>query len=992
MRPLETYLVVEQRRRRKTHRQNRVQQGSRRTAWGLGVLVGFGLVTLILAAVLAYASLTQDLPSPALLPALLDAPGGLLLQPTRIYDRSGQHLLLSLDSGQPGQRQVISLDAGIPDHLPQALVTATLAIEDPGFWNHPGFLWTDLTGSRNDTLAEKLVSDLLLSNEPPSLSRNLRVRILAAQVTSTYGREKILEWYLNNANYGHLAFGAEAAAQLYLGKPASQLNQAEAILLAAVAQAPALNPLDAPDAARTNQRQAVAHLLASGAITKQQADQAQAAPLAFQKAAADPGNPAIAFTHLVEDEVSQLVGRSRLERGGLEIRTTLDYDLQNQLNCTLRTQLLRIDTSTSDAALLVTGNASDECPAASLLPTNNFTNSSGGSSLSDNVAASGVIVDPQTGQILAMLGDVTSQGTEAPAMGGHASGSLLTPFIYLAGFTRGMSPATLVWDIPSSLPSSLSDQSNPDGKFHGPVRLRIAMDNDYLVPAAQILAQISPDVVWSSTSPFGLPSMSGESVPFSGGILSPLQAAEAFSVLANQGTMAGQAAAGSADSNSLELSALLVVRGSTADTLLDWTEPALRPIISAPLAYLVNQALSDEPARWPSLGSSNSLAIGLQAAAKLGQTADGQDTWTVGYTPQRVSVVWIGIKQGLNNPQSSGVGDKNTNRQDNNASGSQSRLDPRWSAGVWHALMQYASRDLPVVGWAVPAGISTVNVCDPSGLLPTAACPNVVSEVFLSGNDPTSADNLYQTFEVNRETGRLATVFTPPSLVEEKTYLVIPPEARRWAESNGLPVPPEQYDVIQAPSILPYAHITSPGLFTYVRGTVKINGTAAGAGFSSYQVQVGHGLNPKEWTQVGNLSSQAVTEGILVTWDSTQEDDGLYAVRLVVVRQGQQVETAVIQVTVDNSSPAVSVTNPAPGQLYANQPGQAIILQVEASDTIGLARIEWWVDGSLVGTLAQSPFRLPWEGKPGSHSLVVKAYDLAGNEKDTAPIIFSIGK
>jgi membrane peptidoglycan carboxypeptidase len=992
MRPLKAYLVVEQRRRRKTRWQNSLHQQARRAGWGIGALIGLGLVSLVLAAVLAYASLTRDLPSPAMLSALLDPPGGLLLQPTRIYDRSGQHLLLSLDSGLEGQRQVISLDPANPEHLPEELVTAIVATADPGFWNHPGFLWSDLMSSRNATLAERLVSDLLLSNEPPSLARNLRVRILAAQVTAIYGREKVLEWYLNSANYGHLAFGAEAAARLYLGKPASQLNLAEAALLAAVAQAPALNPLDTPDAARANQRQAVASLLASGAITKQQADQALATPLVFQKPAANPSNPAVAFTNLVEDEVARLVGQARLERGGLEIRTTLDYDLQLQLTCTLRTQLLRIATSTSDAAFPGDNSGSDDCPAARLLPTISFTGSAVEPSFSDNLTASGVILDPQTGQVLAMVGDINSQGVESPVMSAHASGSLLTPFIYLAGFTRGMSPATLVWDIPSSLPPALSDQANPDGKFHGPVRLRMALANDYLAPAAQLLAQIGPDVVWSSTAPFGLPSLTGESVPFSGGSLSPLQAAQAFGVLANQGVMAGQAAVASGDSSSLQLSALLQVQDSASNSLLDWTEPAVRPIISAPLAYLVNQILSDEPARWPSLGSSNALAIGRQAAAKLGQTADGQDSWTVGYTPQRVSVVWLGMKQGLGSPVSSAGGGTNASSQNANPSSSQQRLDPRWAAGAWHALMQYASRDLPVTGWTAPPGISTVNVCDPSGLLPTAACPSVVSEVFLTGNEPTTGDNLYQTFEINSETGRLATVFTPPSLVVEKTYLVTPPEARPWAEASGLPVPPEQYDDIQAPPILPDVHITLPGLFTVVRGAVKISGTAAGENFASYQVQVGHGLNPEEWIQVGDLSSQAVTEGTLATWDSTQVDDGLYAVRLVVVRQNQQVETAVIQVTVDNTPPTVSVPYPVPGQVYATRPGQAIILQAQVSDAIGLARVEWWVDGSLVGSMDQPPFSLPWEVTPGSHSLIVKAYDLAGNEGETPPVPFSIGK
>ena len=921
------------------------------------------MVCLVLAAGLFYANLTRDLPSPMLLPALLDSPNGLLLQPTRIYDQTGVHLLLSLDNGRAVDRQIIPLDSSNPTHLPEVLVNATLVTADPSFWSHPGFLWKDLTSDHISTLAESLVSDLLLSIEPPSLSRNLRLRILAAQVTALYGREKVLEWYLNSANYGHMAFGVEEASELYLGKPANQLNQAESALLAAVAQAPALNPLDAPDAARANQHRVIALLLAKGGITRQQADQAQTTSLTFQKAPPPPDNPALAFTNLVQNEVAALVGRTRLERGGLVIRTTLDYDLQLQLTCTLRTQLLRVSTSNSNGTL--PGGISEEgvdCPAARLLPTISLSNQATNSDLSYSLAASGLILDPQTGQILAMLGDTTIKNGESTIIHNHATGSLLTPFIYLAGFTRGLSPGSLVWDIPSSLPPTLSDQVNPDGKFHGPVRLRTAMVNDYLAPAAQLLAQIGPDVVWNSTAAFGLPSLEGEEIPFSGGELSIYQVAQAFGVLANQGIQAGQVIQGDGRGGSLDPVAVLQVQDGNLTTLMIRNQSTVRPIISTALAYLVNQALSDETARWSSLGSSNSLEIGRQAAAKLGQTANGLDTWSVGYTPQRLIAIWMG--------------DTGTH------------LVTQLSGGVWHALMQYALSSLPVVGWTVPAGISTVFVCDPSGLLPTSACPNVVSEIFLNGNEPIAPDNLYQTYEIDRETGRLATIFTPADLVVDKTFLVVPSEAHPWAEAAGLPVPPELYDAIQAPPVLPEVHITSPGLFAAISGQVKITGTANESNFASYQIQVGAGLNPQAWIQIGDTSSQTVSEGLLATLDTTKLEDGLYAVRLVVVQKDQQVQTAVTQVTIDNTPPTASVMYPSAGQVIAYRVGITVILQAQAEDAIGIDRLEWWIDGKQVGTRTQAPYSFPWDASLGNHNLVVKAFDRAGNEKDSNLIAF----
>ena len=212
--------------------------------------------------------------------------------------------------------------------------------------------------------------------------------------------------------------------------------------------------------------------------------------------------------------------------------------------------------------------------------------------------------------------------------------------------------------------------------------------------------------------------------------------------------------------------------------------------------------------------------------------------------------------------------------------------------------MQTASQNLPSEGWLVPADVSVVNVCDPSGMLPTEDCPSLVSEVFLNGNEPVQADTMYRKYAVNRETGLLATVFTLPQLIEEHVYLVVPPDARSWAQGAGLEIPPASYDVIQAPRFDENVNITAPDLFSEVNGTVQIEGSAAGDGFISYRVLVGQGLNPQEWIQVAE-GNEPVTEAVLAEWN-TDGLRGLYAVQLQVLRSDQRVDTAIIQVTVKN--------------------------------------------------------------------------------------------
>jgi membrane carboxypeptidase/penicillin-binding protein PbpC len=323
--------------------------------------------------------------------------------------------------------------------------------------------------------------------------------------------------------------------------------------------------------------------------------------------------------------------------------------------------------------------------------------------------------------------------------------------------------------------------------------------------------------------------------------------------------------------------------------MLDWSAPQARTVVTPAMAYLMTHALSDEPARWATWGRQNPLEIGMPAGVKVGQTFEGSDAWVIGYTPAHVVVTWTGVRTPL-----SQVDDLLSSPY---LLGGPRGVTPRFPAALWNALMQKVSEGRPIEGWSQPQGVSVMTVCDPSGLLPTRECPNLVTEVFLNGSEPTQADTLFREFAINRETGLLATVFTPPELIENRVYMIVPEDARAWAQSEGLPIPPSAYDAIQPPPFNPNVNIASPQLFADVNGVVRIIGTAAGDDFLYYRVQVGRGLNPQEWIQLGSDGTTPVENGILAEWD-TEGLSGLYAVQLVVVREEQLAETAVIQVTV----------------------------------------------------------------------------------------------
>jgi membrane peptidoglycan carboxypeptidase len=734
-------------------------------------------------------------------------------------------------------RRYIPLSETNPQHLSKSLSDAVITITDPDFWDHSGYTLAAITNYElHPTIAQKLVFDLLLFNEPASFRRALRERILAAQITARYGRSQVLEWYLNSAHFGRYAFGAENAAQLYFGKSATELSTFQAATLAAVSDSPSLNPFDAPETAIQRGRETLGLMQIQGLLSNEAAANARDEAPLFQTPPASQPQPAAAFTNLLLTQLDSRFPRSRIERGGLTILSTLDFDLQTEASCVTAFYAARL-AGLSDPAL--------DCDSLRFLPA-----LPPGVNV-DNSSASAIITDPKTGQILAVVGE-TFQAQETPLIAAHRPGSALDSLVYLTAFTRGLSPASLIWDIPGK-----TNVQNFDNEYHGPIRLRVALENDYQASTAQLLSQMGMDNVDRIAASFGV-SRQEE--------LSLLNAVGAYGVFAQQGVYFGQEV-----NDEFQPVTILKVEGNDGSIWLDWGTPQAKPVLTPGLAYLMNHALSDESARWPSLGQPNVTEIGRPAGVKLGQTEDGLDSWAIGYSPSRVVAVWTGARE-------------------------ESDLSPRVPAVLWNALMQMASQNLPRDGWPLPADVSVINVCDPSGMLPTADCPNLVSEVFLNGNEPIQPDNMYRRYAVNRETGLLATAFTLPQLVEDRVYLVVPADARSWAESAGLEIPPATYDVIQAPQINPNVNITSPELFAEVSGRVNITGTAAGENFASYRVLAGQGLNPQEWIQVAE-GNQPVTNNVLAEWD-TSGLSGLYAVQLQVVRSDQRVETAIIQMTV----------------------------------------------------------------------------------------------
>ncbi len=788
------------------------------------------------------AFIANNLPSPQRLETLLNPQFGTLLQPTRIFDRTGENQIAVL-SPWDTPRIYTSIDQAAPHHLPIPLMISTATVLEPGFWTNTGISvngWDN--PDEHPTIAQKLVFNLLLWNEPAGIKRALRERILAALVTSRYGKEKILEWYLNSADYGHFAYGADSAARYYLGKPVEEINLAESALLTSISQQPSINPIDTPFVIRQHQVEILDMLSAANVMPESEIENAKKYRLVFRQDHETTADLAPAFTNLVLRQLEEQARMPEAAYGGIKIISTLDFDLQVRTSCIIHTQFLRMELAGVD----VTSSSNQSCPGGDLLPPLPVEEKA-------PFSASAAVLDPHTGQVLALVGD-SSKDTQTEFLTPQHPGFLLTPFVYLTGFSRGLSPASLVWDLPSTGSANENSGQNGLNTARGPLRIRTAMTDDLVPAGRKIYDQMGPGLIQKTMLPFGLDIRSSQfdSLIDTENRYSVIQIARAFGVFANLGNMAGLN--GTDDNNSSTINS---ITGLDGEVYKINNSDAANSIVNPQLAYLVNDVFSV-----------NIPALGRPISMKTSLTIAKTDAWTVGYTPNRVVTVWTGGND----------------------------LTDRPAAGIWQAIMLSAVQQLPPDGWKMPEGMVKLKVCDPSGMLPTTSCPNIVDEIFIDGYQPTQTDTLYQSYAINRETGLLATVFTPDELVENRIFMQIPSEAMAWASSANLPVPPTQYDSIQPPNPNQDGNITSPKMFDEIEGVVQFTGTADGSDFSSYRLQYGKGMKPEEWVQIGSDSKIPVQKGKLAVWD-TNGLHGLYSVQLLVIHQDQSFLTATIQVT-----------------------------------------------------------------------------------------------
>ncbi len=977
------------------------------------IVISASVVGSVSAVASAYSYFTRDLPEPEEIEAAERN-----FETTQIYDRTGQHVIAKLIDPTGGERVWASLD-----DLPDDLIDATVASEDRSFWENPGFnprgiaraFWADVRGQEiqgGSSITQQLIKNIVIDRERryvgaegpgwEDYDRKITEILLSLRITQKYSKERLLEWYLNTNFYGNLAYGIEAAAQVYFGKSASDLTLSEAATLVAIPQYPRMNPFDNPEMARTRQGLVLDAMMRDGYITPQEAASAKEEPwdLARAQSAERFDMKAPHFSVYVRRQLEQMpeVGPEALYRGGLQVYTTVDLDLQEQAQCAAQAQIRRL--SGEDQTTVIQEAVANGCEAAQYLPPLAAYQVGRDHDVNN---ASIVVLRPATGEILALIGsldywDESIDGQYNVAVDGlgRQPGSSFKPFTYVTLLSQGYNAAHMFLDVRQAFRQSSGTPyvpENYDRKYHGPQRLRLALARSYNIPAVAALEIAGIDNVIRTAHRMGINTLDrgldyyGLSLTLGGGEVHLLDMVYAFSVFANNGRMYG-APVPAEDARpgyrQLDPVTILRVEDRQGNVLYRYDQPESDTILSPQLAYLMNDILSDRQSRWAAMGHPNPLELSNDrpAAAKTGTTNDFRDAWTIGYTPQLAVGAWVG---------------NTDNHMMNNLPGI------RGAGPIWNAVMEYALQDKPAVSFVRPEGLVERSVCAVSGKQATGHCPTV-TELFIPGTEPTETCDIHHTFHVNRETGRLCTVHTPPELCEEKVYQVYPPEAESWIaslpEESRPETPPSEYDTIYGPSRTDAeVSIVSPESYAYVGGVVPVVGNARGGDFNFYRLVFGKGLNPTEWIQIGPDHGEQVDHGLLENWD-TSGLDGLYSLRLQVVDHASNLRETTIQVTVDNIPPTVHLNYPTEGSQYQLGYHEWVNINAEVDD-YSMDRVEYYAyAGSKAGEPGDlqpfavrqvPPFNVNWTPAGlGQHTFYVVAVDAAGNQTKSNLVTVSV--
>ena len=619
---------------------------------------------------------------------------------THIYDRSGEHLLYTLEEER---RELV----GITD-IPSKMQAATVSIEDKTFWSNPGvdvagiiraFNANQAAGGKitqgGSTITQQLIKQRLLGDEP-TFTRKIKEAILAVEATRTFSKQQILEMYLNQIFYGNQAYGIRAAAKTYFGvTDLSQLTLGQMALLAGLPQAPSdYDPIQNPKAAMARRAEVLDAMLDNGYVTETEAAAAKTEPVKVQPASTSLYAPH--FTFRVREQLIRELGEKNAYQGGYTVLTSLDWNMQQLAEKEVREHVDSLRGSNVNNASLIT-------------------------------------MDPTTGEILAYVGSYDYY-QNTPKMQGdydHAGIALRQPgstfklFTYLTGMQKlGMTASTRLYDIEWEMPDGSGKAYHPKDatkEQHGPTTIRQALRESLNLPALQVARMVGIDSIIDTVHQLGINrdwdrSRLGLSFGIGAGEMRLLDMASAYQTVANMGVR-------------VEPTMIMKIIGRDGSVVRDYTKPQGKQVLDPRLAWVMADILKDNTDPNGSFVFGPWTNIGRPAALKTGTTDNLQDVLAIGFTPQRLTAIWMG------------------NSDNSEMRGITSAMGP---GVLWRDYMKTVVGGLPVAWYPRPEGIVDATVCvnpslmggNGSGDLPGPFCPSNFRRVehYVQGTEPKKND------------------------------------------------------------------------------------------------------------------------------------------------------------------------------------------------------------------------------------------------------------
>ena len=612
---------------------------------------------------------------------------------TVLYDINGK----PIKSFYEQDRVIVSLD-----EVPQHLINAFIATEDRSFYKHWGLnilaigkaLTEDIIARRivrgASTITQQLARNVFLTQER-TLTRKIKEAIVAVKIERHYTKDEILQMYLNQIYFGDGAYGVEAAARLFFGKPASDLKLAESAMLAGLPRNPmAYSPRRHFDVAKRRQAIVLRSMHEMGMITAAEAAAAKADTIIIvEREKAEPG---AYFAEHVRRRLERDYGASAIYREGLRVYTTLDLDLQIAAERAVEEHLRRLEGAFD---YVVRDTVGAESTPDGVVKT-------------EYIQGALVAMDPTTGYIIAMVGgrDYVESNWNRATQSLRQPGSAFKVFVYTAAIDNGYTAADIIMDDPLVVDMPDGSQWRPKNykdKYYGPVTLRYALAKSINIPAIKLADRLGQQTVVEYSKRMGISSRLRpyRSIALGSFEVTLLELTSAVGVLATSGIRA-------------EPVSVLKIETRNGK-VLERNAPRKTEVLNAQTAYVVTNML-ESVVDYGTAASVKWRGLDKTVAGKTGTTDDYTDAWFVGYSPDIVAGVWVGFDDKVT------MGEK--------------QEGARVALPIWVNFMKEALEAYPDRPFQKPHGIVVREVCGDTGLLATANCPNPVAEVFVSGTEP----------------------------------------------------------------------------------------------------------------------------------------------------------------------------------------------------------------------------------------------------------------